>query len=364
MKIGIITVHRAHNCGAMLQALALQESLKRLGHTPVLVEANAIGEWKTIPEIPTYWKCWPFYIKDLILSMGIRSRKVMMFKRFLRHMSLSPKYNTAKEIPEAEYDAFIVGSDQVWNLDIVKDATLFLLEFCRDKKKKMAYAASFGVTQIPSSWTQPYCTALAQFSAITVREDQAAVLVQSLIGLKPHVVLDPTLLLVAQDYARYESVRLIKQPYVLVYSIGAASEYMLELGRRISEKKNLKLVFVNATSFGNWLRIFNEYQLISPDRFLSYIKHAECVVCTSYHATIFSLHYRRPFLTILPKGSHVTSRLISLLSKLGLEGHLLCEGAVVENVEMRMDADFNNVHDRIDILRQKSVSELREMTKG
>jgi len=362
MKIGIITVHRAHNCGAMLQALALQQALRRIGHSPEFIEANTIGEGKVFPDCPRAWRLWPFYLKNLALSLGLRAIKIRLFKRFLRHLALSRRFGSADEIPEQEYDAFIVGSDQVWNFNIVKDTRLFLLDFCTDDGKRLAYAASFGLSLIPPAWDEPLRSALLRYRVITVREERAAELVESLTGTKPSVVLDPTLLLAASDYLPYEAPRLIHGPYVLVYSIGAAPEYMLKIGRQLARKRKCRLVYVNATSFGNWLRVLGEYQLISPDRFLSFIKYAQCVVCTSYHATIFSLQYRRPFLTILPQGSQVTSRLTSLLNRLRLSGHILKEGDPTDGVEAMLAAPFDEVHAQIAVLRAESVERLKAMT--
>ncbi len=362
MKIGIVTVHRAHNCGAMLQALALQQALRRIGHAPELVEANTIGEGKVFPDCPRAWRLWPYYLKNLLLSLGLRAVKIRLFKRFLRHLALSRRFGSADEIPEQEYDAFIVGSDQVWNFDIVKDTRLFLLDFCKDDAKRLSYAASFGLSQIPADWVGRLRGALTRYRAITVREDRAAELVESLTGAKPPVVVDPTLLLEASDYLPYEAPRLVRGPYVLVYSIGAAPAYMLKIGRQLARERKCRLVYVNATSFGSWLRVLGEYQLIAPDRFLSFIRHAECVVCTSYHATIFSIHYRRPFLTVLPLHSQVTSRLTSLLNRLGLSGHLLKEGEPTDGAGARLEAPFDEVHARIAALRAESVERLKAMT--
>lgn len=362
MKIGIITVHRAHNSGAMLQALALQETLRRMRHSPCMVEANTIGEGRRWPSVSLRtWKGWVVCTLQIVLSAGIRARKLRLFRRFLRHFTLSARFNRASDIREADFDLFIVGSDQVWNLEIVKDAQLFLLEFCGDGAKKAAYAASFGIEALPPAWTERFRIALASFSGITVREETAARIVAGLTGITPPVVLDPTLLLTAADYRSFEAPRIVRRPYVCVYSIGAAAAYMRELGRRIAAARGLKLVFVDATSFGDWRRSFRDYQIVSPDRFLSFLCHAECVICTSYHATIFSIQYEKPFLTVLPKGSRVTSRPRSLLNRLELKDHLVDEDADLNDLATRIDVDYERVRPRIQSLRKASLDELRRM---
>jgi hypothetical protein len=364
MRVGIITLHRAHNCGAMLQALALQVTLRRMGHSPCMVEANAIGEGRRWPNVPlTSWKGWLVWAMQWFFSLGIRQRKIKSFREFLRHLSLSEKYPHASAITASEYDRFIVGSDQVWNLDLVRDANLFLLEFCSESSKKMAYAASFGLETLPLAWKARFTTALPSFAHITVREEQAVRIVNELTGRTPAVVLDPSLLLCAEDYRTYESTRIVGQPYVCVYSIGAAATYMRELGRQVAAARGIKLVFVDATSFGDWRRSLRDYQIVSPDRFLGFIRHAECVISTSYHATIFSIHYKRPFLTVLPDGSRVTSRPKSLLIRLGLADHLIDEGTTLDDPNARMAADFTRVHQVLHDLRAKSLAHLQSLVE-
>ena len=204
MKIGIITFHRAVNYGAVLQAYALQHALEGLGaQAEILDYRNRYIE-----------SCYdPYSLKGnklkalakIALLGGVRRKKNEAFRSFnKKYLRLSEAvYKDSEQLAGAEkfYDAFITGSDQVWNTSCADFDPAYFLTFVKDKKKKNSYAASFGLSEIPKEYEAEYKKRLAGYRQISVREAQGRALVKELTGRDVPVVLDPTLLLTEKDWA-------------------------------------------------------------------------------------------------------------------------------------------------------------------
>lgn len=364
MNVGILTFHRAHNCGAMLQNYALQTVLRRLGAEPETIDFNAIGEERRFPRFSglTFRQCIRRMI-EFVLSVGTYDLRLARFNRFRRRNIKTTARIVTGELP-LDFDFYVVGSDQVFQPNLVKQyRNEFLLEGILPDKR-ISYAASFGYDSLPEEFRVTYKNSLSQFRVISVREESGARIIKDELGLTVpvEVVLDPTLLLDSSDYEKIETKVRVPKKYVLVYSIGGADGKLREVANGIAQQMGAKVIFVNAcrrsrfnTPHGDWLSV-------SPDRLVYLIRHADYVVTTSFHGVAFSLIYRRQFTAIIPKDSKVSGRVPDLLNRLGIPERAIQEDAQPSAFLGQTDSliDYDAVGRRLDELRKTSLAFLEK----
>ena len=205
-----------------------------------------------------------------------------------------------------KYDYFIVGSDQVWNpyYDFVAGKCDFL-DFAM-KYQKISYAASFGVNEIPNERKAEYAKYLKEFKAISVREKQGAKIVKELTNRVAMVVLDPTLLLDADDWQKVEHKSNFrpKNKYAFVYALGEKNERFKRKIEQLSKEYN---VFDIRAIQKNGKEI-----PVGPSEFLYLLRNSEIVLTDSFHATAFSIIFHKKFITFNRTGLNMNSRIESL----------------------------------------------------
>lgn len=333
MRIGTITFHCAYNFGSALQAYALKEYLTNLGHDVHIIDYRS-DDFRQYRIFRRYG--FKSTIADLFfLSRNLRRRAG--FQLFWRkHFNLT---NRTYEGSDAEhllsedledYNALICGSDQIWNLDCTLGAVPpFFLSFASDRTKKIAYAPSLSHVKFEEKNFTPedkkrIARWLERFDAISVREISTADQFQQLTDKMIVETLDPTLLLNLEDYRHIQSPSLPKKlkagEYVFTYTLWPNDD-MVNYVDRLAEEHNLTVVYYSRNPIHYKSRSTNVYG-IGPADFLALIDKANCVISNSFHATVFSILYCKPFLTFGTEKS--SSRMKTLLIKLGLsEKHLL-----------------------------------------
>lgn len=317
MKYGIITYTSAQNWGGVLQAYALKKHITDLGVDCRLINYRAFD---------SRWFKPRKQLKDIIATVLKYSQckeRVRAYEQFRqRYMGLNDVPVSTKEEMEAlnsQYDAFITGSDQLWNCEtqICYD---FYLDFVHDDKKKLAYGPSFGQEQIPQQFEGEVARLIKRYDAKSVRERSGQKIVERLTGEKIPVVCDPTFLLSAEQWDAVRNKSINESNYIFIYTT--------QVSARVVE-----LVKEYRTQHPN-VRIITPYALpgvradvrknIGPSEFLSYIKNADYVIGTSFHAVVFSLIFHRNF-CVVPHSS-TGARVNDLLGALGLENHLIDDG--------------------------------------
>lgn len=300
-KIGIITFHRADNLGAVLQAYALQQVLEK-----TFCVHSEILDYRC-PEIEA----------DRKKSSGLKALafrcyyavKHRGFERFRnRYLHLSPAYmpSTINRCGSM-YDAFITGSDQVWNYECSNGDDAYFLSFVALGKKKYSYAASIGRYHFPEQ-KQPHVNALLQdFSRISVRETGAQQELRKLGIENATVCADPVVLLTKQQWMQIMPGRRYRGKYVFVYLI-MESEKVLSAAREYARKHGYKVI-CNKTSPEFIFRG-------SPADFLSWIYYSECVFTNSFHGTSLALILEKPLAadTYYPDGK-VNGRVKEMLER-------------------------------------------------
>lgn len=330
--IGIITIHKIHNYGSVLQAYALQHICESLGYKVEIIDYSFPNSFHQNNRY--YAHCdtqpnEPQWIKVLFARALIRQHRGInkFIDRFL-HLS-SRRYANPDELAANAplYDVYLTGSDQVWSPRHCNGDPSFLLHFAPDGKKRVSYAASIGTGIIPNELRPLYRELLSKYDYISVREDSGRGIIKDLIGCNPQVVLDPTLLL---DKEQWNSIaaprRLVKSKYILCYFLNYsfnAFPYVDSMAVDIQRKTGYKIVRVARPPHHLFLNN-TEYRIgASPEEFLALIRDAEIVLTTSFHGTAFAVNYGKPLYTIIQDFASGDSRQVSLMRQLGLENKVL-----------------------------------------
>jgi len=375
-KVGLLTCF-LDNYGACLQALALQRQIQKLG-----CECNIIAYIG--PD---------GYLRDdfaLIAKMRLRSlaqdlknltkkekpydwRKTHLafykFRKKYLQFDQSIRFCYTPEDLEAasdQYDAFVCGSDQIWNPTFYKcNNPVYFLRFAKDKKR-ISYAPSIGLSEIPAEYREEFVTYIRDFDCVSVREQQGAQIVKELCGRDAKVVLDPTILagpefwngLLESNYP------LPYEKYIFSYIFSDTDESRDYL-KQVQEKTGLPIVHVNIGKLS--YEGLNAYckHYADPMDFLQLLKNAQFVVTDSFHATAFSLLFNKDLYVF--KREHagekidMLSRLNSILSYAGLEDRLV---PLDQPFEEKESIDFVPVNQRLAALRADSEEYLKNALFG
>lgn len=359
-KIGIMTYHRSMNFGAKLQAFALQNVLKENYDTYIVdyrcekIEAFFYPKKTLKSRLRNLARMIlrPHYYREL-------KRRRSGFISFDTHFRMTECY-TNKTIAKAkgEFDAFIVGSDQVWNLDISGNDMNYFLPFA-DDCQKYTYAVSFGSTikEDDLLWSQPEL--FSGFQSLLIREQSGVDFLNKLLPEKVcSRTVDPVFLLDKDTWVRtfrLEKKR-IQKPYVLVYFVAKIQQtYALAYAKRIASEKNLQIIYVNAgMPSDSGITYKND---VDPVSFLDLIYNAYIVITTSFHAEAFSILFNVPFMYELVKTEKNTNtRLSSLAALFELEKQ---EIASLET-EPSILINWKNVNSHLVLLRNTSRNALMD----
>lgn len=309
-KIGIITFHASHNCGSFLQSYALQQFLIKNNFNAEIINYSNEGQ-QQLYQIAFKNNSIKNILKNTIL---LPRRKILKntyqnYENFInKNLKLSQaKFSTIKELEEYQfnYDIYICGSDQVWNVTIDDFDKSYFLPFVSNKKK-IAYAPSFGAKKMSKYLSeeeiQKYIEYLKDFSLLTIRENNGKEWIKEILDIDVPVVLDPTLLLERADYQKIEDTydKCISGKYIFYYSPSYKPE-INKLVSQIAKKYGLKVIAWNPRSYYLKLMNFSKFYLPkkqNPGVYLSLIRDAELVITTSFHGTIFSTIYQKNFWVI------------------------------------------------------------------
>ncbi len=365
-RIGIITFHRAINCGAVLQAYALQETLASCGADCKIIDFRSAAIEQFYNPMRIVKGSFVNKMKQVAvgaLRFRSRSRKRNAFRDFnARFLRMTEPVSTADELRKLPFDAVVTGSDQVFNPDIPgRDAWNYYLSFAGPGVKRYSYAASFGKGFLQDRYKPFAARELAAFTGISVREKSGADIVRELTGREAGVDVDPTLLAGADMWRGLEKKpRGVGEPYLLVYNM-LQNELLHETAEKVRKERNLKVLFVN-NKLEAPRRKYNRFEYRdsdSPQEFLWLMDHAACVISSSFHGNVFSALFHKPFITILPKNQPKNERNLDLLEMLGLQDRLFTENP--DTGLLFRDPDWERVDERLRDRRESSMAYLREV---
>lgn len=327
-KIGILTYHDSDNYGSVLQAYALSHYINSLGADCKIIDyrkpqvKNLYNIWKR----PTNRNAILTDIFQIPYYSKLKKRKKNFENFRKKHLPLSSTlYTKQNDLKNSKYDLYLVGSDQVWNVNIVDFDTSYLLDFT--DKKKFSYAASFGSSIKNADSFHKYKSLFQKFDKITVREIAGKNLCENELGLSADLVCDPVFLLSADQWRKLKSKITIKEDYIFCYFAGGVSKEMEEFSKNLASKHNCKRVIV-MFDWHDW----NKKKLIKcfesgPQEFLTLLDNAKFVCTNSFHGTALSIILNKDFYV---DGSHSDVRIKSLLAISNRENALVGSNIIPE----------------------------------
>lgn len=355
MKMGIMTFVHTSNYGAALQALALQRAFEAEGAFCEIIDYDA----EFLKEFSPGQVFRRRGLANKIAAPAmycVYSKRSKAFEAFAKkHCRMSPKSYDASSIAEIgqDYDRIIVGSDQVWNMDILKGDESFFLGFVSDSQKKFSYAASMGCKYLSENTKEHLEKGISDFSLISVREQTSQRILQERIGKEVRCDIDPTLLLEKEEWYQFISVRPCSRQYILVYMI-PENKRVYDRIRAMAKKEKCRILWVR-----NGIRKipkFHNLNTISPEEFLNYVYHAKFIVAGSFHAVCFSLIYQKEFFYTEAGVPERSVRLLDLLEKVGIRGRNLEDYG-----NCPTPIDYDSIHKRIAALRERSMKTIADI---
>ena len=321
MKVGIITRHNALNAGAVLQAFALQTQLMRMGFDVEFIDYR-ISTSRTVKSFFSFsyrktiekWKDFIFslwYERNFLYANGLLKIGDKKYVSLFDLRSCPPKF-----------DIYIAGSDQIWNVGTnFKAFEPYFLNFGDKDIKRISFAASFGQCNFSKSIEDLLRNQFYRFNAISVREENGADFLRNLLNNKQEVkqISDPTFLLSSNDYVKIMSeinFRKISN-FIVSYILSEYHERQYQIVDYIKYKLGIELI--NLRNPASCIRLKGAKNLVvNPRQWLSYFYHSNFIICTSFHAVVFSLIFHKPFIVI---STFNNERIISLLTKTHLLDH-------------------------------------------
>ncbi|MBO7674643.1 MAG: polysaccharide pyruvyl transferase family protein [Atopobiaceae bacterium] len=350
-SVGVITFFNYCNYGAALQCYGLYETLRRMGHKVEYIDYTCpfIGNPFGLDSLRKRGLIRYVYTVAGNLFYRPRRRLFKTFRELIPHTEgIGPS-----DLPSYanNYDRYITGSDQVWNVKLTDFDKSYFLDFVAESKKKLSYAASFGGDNIDETRRDEYATLLGDFEAMSVREDYGKRIVQELVAREPAITLDPTLLLRHEDWNALASDPVDKKPYIFVYQMGF-SNTLIRAARKLKKKTGLKLHYV---PFPLGVPVAGRYHLrLGPKEWLALIRDARYIVTDSYHGVVFALLFEKKF-AVVAGGQHKNKRVISLLTRLGLQDRIIDD----ELIDIDANIDYEHVKELLEADRQDSIAWLK-----
>ncbi|WP_165004285.1 MULTISPECIES: polysaccharide pyruvyl transferase family protein [unclassified Enterococcus] len=308
-KIGIITLNGEFNYGNRLQNFALQKVLQsyNVQADTIVIKTNKLDKLKKdlwfggiygISDLnqmvkKNFSKMTPSSIERRKNYKAMQAAKWGIIGRFSRK-NISTLKVEKKYLPHLQqhYDLFIVGSDQVWNPNIIEFDPTHFLDFT-SKEKRYSYSASFGVDQLPKSphgLKEHYRRYLQQMAYLSVREASGAKLVEELTGENADVAPDPTLLLSKDEWYRELDITGGNESrFLLIYFVSELSTEIYQEIKRFAKEKQLPIVQIMGDTFGK------DRIVADPQQFVELIDQAQYVFTDSFHGSVFSIIMQTPF---------------------------------------------------------------------
>lgn len=349
-KIGIITTHHYPNYGNKLQNYALQTILRRMGFDVETI--NDARSWKNMNSWIANWKV----LLHCLTRFRLTSYHIKMFK-FIRWSKRNIKYSNhiinkdedADNLAES-YDYFVVGADQIWNPEWPMFSNAFGFAAFADKKQKVAYAPSFGVSEMPAERVVEYKSWLKKWKALSCREYDGAKIIKDLTGQDVPVVIDPTLLLTAADWEKIISKKVfVDERYALLYTLRDVDDVAMDSIVQKVKEKGLKLLSIHSPV---------QNDVFGPDDFIRLFKEAEMVFTDSFHGCAFALQFHRPLCVLhlreKSSGKDKISRIQTLFEQAGIQHENFSN-----TLNNFFDLDWNDIDVHLDEKRNESIQYLK-----
>ena len=362
-KIGIITFNHAINYGAILQAYALQEICTELGYEAYIVNYAAndtIEKPRPLSEFLNSGnkKIAVFkFLRNMMSFTGDQKRWKLFYQFRKKMLHESTLCTDEQDIIDLGYDAYIAGSDQIWNYKITGNHfdPVFFAEM-NTEARQVIYAASSQDTPFPLNMELKFKDMLGKMpSAVSIREKKLADYVCELTGVQYPVVLDPTLLAGRKVLEKIPETDIPKQPYILIYQIDSNPASDISV-KTLEKRFKCNVYTMTVPRFGS---IHGRKGIAGPEQFLSLLKGADFLVTNSFHGIAISLLYEKQFYVYENGG--VMTRIDGLLSQVGLLGRKINMSTDIDRKDI---IDYSQINARLEKLRIDSREFLSKALEG
>ena len=303
-RIGIATIHKSSNFGGSLQAYALYKYLESQGHNVEIIDLL-----RPVHERFVYDRRYkPYRNSRFSLKNRLREaiKKVLGYKDdrgyaseiskqhfndFFKNIKYSKEYRKVRYIYKdaPQYDIYISGSDQLWSPMHPFCIEPFFLTFAPKGSKKISYATSIGVTELTDREKVDFKRWLESYEAISVREAEGKLLLDSFIKDKNiEVVADPTFLLDINDWKNLAITPSIKESYILLFSL-SNNKPLVDFAIKMSKESGKKLVILKGPTLDANSSDYILDNSIGPREFLGYFDNADMIITDSFHGSVFSM---------------------------------------------------------------------------
>lgn len=363
-KVAIFTLNGYYNYGNRLQNYAMQEILKSLNLDveTIINNRKSTNNKKLKDRIYNLLKCQPNEIYNKLYNKfsknGIdynTNKRTEVFKKFTLEYINETDYSISKDnIPKGLsiiYDYFITGSDQVWNPRNLHGSSVYFLTFA-EEHKRIAYAPSFGVSEIKPEFLENYKEWISGMHKLSVREDDGAKIIKELTGRDAPVLVDPTLLITREKWLSIakEASNKPKVRYLLTYFLGGIPDNYKNQIKNIVKENKLEVINLGDNREKDTYRT-------GPSEFIDYINDCSIFFTDSFHGAVFSILLEKPFIVFKRAGStSMYSRIDTLLNKFELNDRKAENMPWEENV---FEIDFSHVPPILEAERKKSIEYLK-----
>lgn len=375
MKASVITLHTVDNYGSVMQTYATNRILDKLGYDAEFIDywrkdnlpeyrAEKLLKSSTLQKLKFLWGINKFSknITTGVLTKIIERRKSVMQKFLEKYIKLTPyrytSYNELKKNPPLA-DVYITGSDQVWNKIWNQGIDkAYFLDFAPKGKPRISFAASIGRSHFDEDEISETIKLLNKYDAISVREQSAVDLLKSL-GISSTLILDPTLMLRAEEWKQIAKKIHYNKPYLLLYQLNP-NQLMDEYAVKLAHQKGWD---IRRIGFGHSdkKKPGKCIMLPSVETFLGLIFGASCVLTDSFHATAFSLNFGIDFISVMPP--RFGTRIESILKLTGTMERMLKDFNDFRIYDRTINKEY--VNEILEHERQKGILFLQEnLTKG
>ncbi len=353
-RIGIVTFHDHENYGAALQAFGLCKALETLGAEVCFVcdkrARTAAADRETVGPQPDlkYDKVAVVAKKMMQRYMDMRKKE---FQRFVANHLPQVDLTEGADLNQ-EFSCFVAGSDQIWNYEITGADPFWFLDFAKPQKR-ISYAASFGMEELPEKTRDWYYEQLKSFAEISVREASGAGIIQELLGREAQICPDPTLLLTAQEWEKL--VHDSKEAVVLYMT-----EFDTELYKIAQERaKTLGCQLVCISSMLSIQGLSSQAGGCGPQEWLSCFYHAKEIYTNSFHGTVFAVLFHKDlYIKPLQKLAKRNDRIQNLLDNLGA---VWKEDPQTKISQISFSRNWDAVDDKISEMRKVGMDYLKRV---
>ena len=371
--VNILTMHAVLNYGSYLQTLATYKFVCNMGFRVLVVDYRYPTEYhfthsynfvirknQTSMENRLFYERLLSKLASWIIRPNVDKKKEKFAAFYQKHVQMTRPYYTEEELEKnpPQCDICVAGSDQIWNPLFIHHDKSFFLAWASANCKKISYASSVAIKEIPNEFIEDFKSALSSFTYISVREDSS--FLQNLLHREVKTVLDPTFLLNKNEWTRYFSpTPLVKGDYILCYILNYSYNpypYIYKLIDKVRKELGLPVVIID----GKPSLIYKGYKVFvnaGPSEFLNLFYNARFVITTSFHGTAFAINFNKDFLSVINDTSQNDNRIYSLAEQVGIAGGcVIRKNTPLNKIQMPSLNDEAEINETLEGLRMCSIN--------